>query len=197
MQRKLFNVLAVVSLLLCVATVAFWIRGQWQCDQVNWFSDNYCANFSSANSVIVMMIGPNYRGPYAMPPIGNGWRYMHYPAQTSGQEVVRCQIPLAKYHRWGWLGFAYDPNSLVTYNGPPKSIYYSSDRIYFPHWSLAAISAILPATWYLRSRRERARRRIGHCVKCGYDLRATPEQCPECGTLPPHNRPLEPTATAG
>ncbi len=39
--------------------------------------------------------------------------------------------------------------------------------------------------WGVRvARRRMARRKAGKCVQCGYDLRATPEKCPECGAVP-------------
>jgi hypothetical protein len=49
------------------------------------------------------------------------------------------------------------------------------------HWTLlAALAAFLPALALIRHHRRAVQ---GRCDVCGYDLRATPRRCPECGNI--------------
>ena len=52
----------------------------------------------------------------------------------------------------------------------------------FPLWMPAAIcGSLLLRLSVLPFYRRRKRKKLGLCLKCGYDLRASKERCPECG----------------
>jgi hypothetical protein len=53
------------------------------------------------------------------------------------------------------------------------------------HWAYPTLAfAIPPLLALIKLHRERRRSAGNHCRVCGYDLRASPNYCPECGTVP-------------
>jgi hypothetical protein len=69
-----------------------------------------------------------------------------------------------------------------------------------PGWMLLlSLGAMVLCRKIWVSHRKHEREANSLCRNCGYDLRATPDRCPECGTVthPPHNPPLQRTAATG
>jgi len=54
--------------------------------------------------------------------------------------------------------------------------------LFLPYWLAAVVSLIAAVVCFHYVRRRDVA--PGSCPRCGYDLRATPERCPECGTTP-------------
>jgi hypothetical protein len=56
------------------------------------------------------------------------------------------------------------------------------------YWTVLAIAVVsmgLTAVPLVRRWRRRRRTAQRMCATCGYDLRASPQRCPECGTATP------------
>jgi hypothetical protein len=51
-----------------------------------------------------------------------------------------------------------------------------------PTWAALLVLVAVLTAWTIFLRWSRPK--VGHCRRCGYDLRATPGRCPECGIEP-------------
>lgn len=60
----------------------------------------------------------------------------------------------------------------------------STNHLIVPYWFAAAIMIVMPGARCWAMLRKWSRRRDMRCSNCGYDLRATPLRCPECGNHP-------------
>jgi hypothetical protein len=56
-------------------------------------------------------------------------------------------------------------------------------QLTFRWWNVFLLTCILPATWGAMRYRRHQDVKAGRCPTCGYDLRATPDRCPECGAV--------------
>jgi hypothetical protein len=158
-KRRLFNLAAVLSLLLCIATLALWVRSYCRLDTAYYIFDSPPSLLFLSLRGRVEVVLFRAPGPDSSYPLG----FWH-------ESDAERDFVLFAEHR-AVFGFA-----LVTSG--------ESAVVSVPHWFLAPLFAILPALHLRSTLRSRRRNRAGHCPRCGYDLRATPERCPECGAVP-------------
>jgi hypothetical protein len=99
-----------------------------------------------------------------------GWAFGTYAARREDEEAV---VPDER----GALGFRVNAFAGTSAGGAPCAVRY----LVVPHWFVAAAALVIPAAGLWREERRLRRWRRARCPRCGYDLRATPGQCPECG----------------
>ena len=169
MMRRLLDLLATVSLLLCVAVGVLWLRGRSAGDVVSYTAAGRRFELASMAGVLALTTGDAAAG---RPAVGFEYRGQRSQIILFHMLLKSQDDPLPLVDRMGFGHFG----------GP------MSRTVMAPHWAVALPLSVLPLWWVLRAparRRRRLRAGSGLCPGCGYDLRATPERCPECGRSAP------------
>ena len=173
MKRRLLNLVTALSLLLCVAVGVLWIRSYWAAEWV-WYNRFTTGRDATTLREIVFCVGEGQAASAVsttgVPRLEDlsraravGWVWETYEADS-----VSDKVP-------GRFGFGIDMTGRL-----PRPFGYWSCTVALPLWFVTLAFALLPLT-----RLSQLLRRPllpGLCRKCGYDLRATPGRCPQCGT---------------
>jgi hypothetical protein len=181
-KRQLFNLIAVASLVACAATGALWARSFWKTDGFYRSTTHYDHFLASSHGCI--LINGDEDTKYGLEEFtpGSGYESLNTPYRVWSPDPTDPGL------RWNYafIGFtvAASRGALVHRgSGAAQAVVFfpAQWEISVPDWALVLLTAILPAIAVRRMRRDR--HITGHCHRCGYDLRATPERCPECGTV--------------
>jgi hypothetical protein len=157
---------AAVSMLACLGSGALWVRSYWSSDYLGRVDADRRAWVGALSMSGILRIE---RGQYATGYFG--WQFSTAAPSSLQREIdARDRAGGRLLHR---LGFAY---ARIDYNGGNIR-----RALYLPHWAMFLAAALLPADWLRRTIRQRRQQKTGLCPECGYDLRATPDRCPECG----------------
>jgi hypothetical protein len=172
-----------ISAALFVATVFLWVRGVFATDILGW--DRVRAASPNADQLCVITIEQ-----------GGGGLATRYISELWSSDTQN-PAPGSPADPWNFQGLSHGPaaypRTIVAAKFRHLGFSYSwiNDsftrvfEVIVPCWFVLLITSMPPtaALGHLLQRRLRQRRKqAGECAQCGYDLRASPTLCPECGS---------------
>jgi hypothetical protein len=186
MRPSLLTLCATLSCLLCLAALAGWVRSALRYDRLDytwvdrsqllhrtWIVTSYAGQCTFGCVVFTL------NDPVADP--NSGW-YLHHALKrnTNPNMMWPPSRSSAFPIEFSLLSRPATPTRVFD-----QGAFFSDWQITFPHWAMVLLFSILPAFRCRIWLHQRRARRLGHCPRCGYDLRATPARCPECGAQSP------------
>ena len=183
----MFGVSAAVSLAACVVSTAFWVR--------SYFGTDYLARRWVVSIDEMSVVTHGHSIAWTRGDVRISAEEQTYYTHGGAAALPGAPRPPARWE-WGRLGRGHtgwerEPSrsfwgrlGFARYDAGFGSSFADSreDVIALPAWLPVVAFAGLPLAFAVRLARRHRRRVAGRCAECGYDLRGSPQRCPECGT---------------
>jgi hypothetical protein len=190
-RRRLFNIVAAISLLLFLGTAVMWGQSYRVLRSVQWSHLDEGSNGSDWTGYGVILGGGDLAF-YRVRTVNDTTIDRVRAIDATGGLNFSSDVMQSEWNPpdlgprfWNRIGFAMQRSRGMRASGPQPPTVFNQDigMVHAPAWVVAVSAALLPLVWVRGWRRQRRRARLGLCQTCGYDMQATPERCPECGTV--------------
>jgi hypothetical protein len=187
--RRLLDGAAALSLMACALALVLGVRSFWRADVfvMEWERKwEITSNLGILEFSVLTQYPDKALLPHKWVPTGPRQavspilRFEHYA--SSPQPYIRAfWYRILSGHQGEYTTY----NSTLVSNSPVLTGVERIGPLWgVPAWAVVLIAAVLPCIWMMQTRKRRsAKMRLSQsfCIHCGYDLRATPHRCPECG----------------
>jgi hypothetical protein len=169
---RVIRLLTLVSLLLWLATAGWSARAHWASDHFHVevplsLATSPGTPTSQRNATLIGFA--NSIGVYQLSWMPSG----------GARTRVFYQRRLASVDQTAYIGYSLTAKLPgVRWKSDP---WWGGSVLRIRHWLVSILTSLLPCAALMSRIRRRLRRQTGVCPDCGYDVRASPERCPECG----------------
>ena len=172
LRRRLLDVLSLLSLILCGITVVLCVCSRGTFTAVFWVGEHHYDELCFGRTGCTLGRGfAFYRN--------SGDPCFTLLQDPTGHDYWDSVSPIGIPQQVRWAGWAVCYESIPAAYAPRTTL--DQFKVHVPWWSLFLATATLPASIVVERLIGRERHPNGLCPSCGYDLRATPGRCSECG----------------
>lgn len=183
MKLRLLHIIAVFPLVVFITCAVVWICSLWFAYRVEFHHFSRNGEWNTSAYYVIQFHHPGFGVCVGVEEAREKYPQLGPPARMRWEAYRSGRLGDGSWREW-WIDCWHHSSRQADARRDAR-------MLQLPYWPLLLMASPFAGASVartIRNRRRRHRESRGLCLFCGYDLRASPDRCPECGQPNPTSK---------